>query len=77
MFYFAYNNYLTYAFPHDELDPIHCKGRGHDWSNPSNININDVLGDYSLSLIESLDTLVVTFIIENSNNPMSTMNEKF
>ena len=25
----------------------------------SNININDVLGDYSLALVDSLDTLVV------------------
>ncbi|VDN22843.1 unnamed protein product [Gongylonema pulchrum] len=59
MFYFAYENYMRHAFPMDELDPINCAGRGHDHLNPSNININDVLGDYSLSLIESLDTLVV------------------
>uniref|UniRef100_A0A914ZPD6 alpha-1,2-Mannosidase n=3 Tax=Parascaris univalens TaxID=6257 RepID=A0A914ZPD6_PARUN len=59
MFYFAYDNYVRHAFPLDELDPINCTGRGHDHANPSNININDVLGDYSLSLIESLDSLVV------------------
>uniref|UniRef100_A0A0N5AVG2 alpha-1,2-Mannosidase n=1 Tax=Syphacia muris TaxID=451379 RepID=A0A0N5AVG2_9BILA len=59
MFYFAYNNYIQHAFPMDELDPINCTGRGHDHLNPSNLNINDVLGDYSLSLIESLDSLVV------------------
>ncbi|VDK51519.1 unnamed protein product, partial [Cylicostephanus goldi] len=59
MFYFGYENYMEHAFPADELDPIHCTGRGHDHSNPSNININDVLGDYSLTLIDSLDTLVV------------------
>lgn len=59
MFYFGYDNYIKYAFPMDELDPIHCTGRGPDYQNPSNININDVLGDYSLSLIESLGTLAV------------------
>ncbi|VDM97699.1 unnamed protein product, partial [Thelazia callipaeda] len=59
MFYFAYENYIQHAFPKDELDPINCTGRGHDHLHPSNLNINDVLGDYSLSLIESLDTLVV------------------
>uniref|UniRef100_A0A1I7WEE9 alpha-1,2-Mannosidase n=1 Tax=Heterorhabditis bacteriophora TaxID=37862 RepID=A0A1I7WEE9_HETBA len=59
MFYFGYENYMSYAFPHDELDPIHCTGRGHDHANPENININDVLGDYSLTLIDSLDSLVV------------------
>ncbi|XGW26291.1 hypothetical protein V3C99_007144 [Haemonchus contortus] len=59
MFYFGYENYMSHAFPADELDPIHCAGRGHDHGNPANININDVLGDYSLTLIDSLDTLVV------------------
>lgn len=34
MFYWGYDNYMRYAFPADELDPIHCAGRGHDWANP-------------------------------------------
>ncbi|KAE9414995.1 hypothetical protein Angca_003426 [Angiostrongylus cantonensis] len=59
MFYFAYDSYMNFAYPADELDPIHCRGRGHDHDDPGNININDVLGDYSLTLIDSLDTLVV------------------
>lgn len=33
MFYFGYENYLKHAFPMDELDPIHCVGRGHDHVN--------------------------------------------
>uniref|UniRef100_A0A3P9MP29 alpha-1,2-Mannosidase n=1 Tax=Oryzias latipes TaxID=8090 RepID=A0A3P9MP29_ORYLA len=59
MFYFGYDNYMKYAFPEDELNPIDCKGRGPDALNPSNININDVLGNYSLTLIDTLDTLLV------------------
>lgn len=59
MFYFGYDNYMNFAFPKDELDPIHCTGRGPDHDNPSNININDVLGDYSLGLLESLGTLAI------------------
>ena len=59
MFTFGYDSYMQYAFPKDELDPIHCTGRGPDYQNPSNININDVLGDYSLTLIDSLGTLAV------------------
>ncbi|KAG2470788.1 ITPR1 protein, partial [Polypterus senegalus] len=59
MFYFGYDNYMKYAFPEDELNPIDCEGRGPDAKNPSNININDVLGNYSLTLIDALDTLVV------------------
>ncbi|XP_027859255.1 ER degradation-enhancing alpha-mannosidase-like protein 1 [Xiphophorus couchianus] len=59
MFYFGYENYMKYAFPEDELNPIDCEGRGPDVMNPSNININDVLGNYSLTLIDTLDTLLV------------------
>ncbi|XP_070559815.1 ER degradation-enhancing alpha-mannosidase-like protein 1 [Ptychodera flava] len=59
MFYFGYDNYMKHAFPKDELDPIHCTGRGPDKENPDNININDVLGDYALTLVDTLDTLAV------------------
>jgi mannosidase alpha-like ER degradation enhancer 1 len=50
-FLLSYNNYLEHAFPADELDPIYCRGRGHDHGNPANLNINDVLGDFSLTLV--------------------------
>lgn len=33
MFQFGYDNYMEHAYPHDELDPIHCAGRGHDYTN--------------------------------------------
>ncbi|XP_058024983.1 ER degradation-enhancing alpha-mannosidase-like protein 1 [Ahaetulla prasina] len=59
MFSFGYDNYMAHAFPQDELNPIHCRGRGPDRADPSNLNINDVLGNYSLTLIDALDTLAV------------------
>lgn len=34
MFYFGYDNYMKHAFPKDELNPIHCSGRGPDYDNP-------------------------------------------
>ncbi|XP_077915323.1 ER degradation-enhancing alpha-mannosidase-like protein 1 [Halichoerus grypus] len=57
MFVFGYDNYMAHAFPQDELNPIHCRGRGPDRGDPSNLNINDVLGNYSLTLVDALDTL--------------------
>jgi mannosidase alpha-like ER degradation enhancer 1 len=60
MFTFGYDSYMKYAFPLDELDPIHCTGRGPDYENPENININDVLGDYSLGTFGFFDTIVLT-----------------
>jgi mannosidase alpha-like ER degradation enhancer 1 len=59
MFEFGYDNYMKHAFPLDELDPIHCKGRGPDYLNPDNINVNDALGDYMLTLVDSLTSLAV------------------
>lgn len=58
MFDFSYQGYLEHAFPLDELDPIHCVGRGVH-PDPANINVNDVLGNYSLTLIDSLDTVAI------------------
>ena len=37
MFTFGYDSYMKFAFPMDELDPIHCKGKSlelfahHKW----------------------------------------------
>ncbi|VDO07850.1 unnamed protein product [Rodentolepis nana] len=59
MFAFGYHNYIKHAYPEDELDPIHCRGRGHDHTDPNNLNVNDVLGDYQLTLVDSLDSLVI------------------
>ncbi|KAJ7316979.1 hypothetical protein JRQ81_003141 [Phrynocephalus forsythii] len=59
MFAFGYDSYMEHAFPQDELNPIECRGRGPDRADPSNLNINDVLGNYSLTLIDALDTLAV------------------
>ncbi|KAK2504385.1 hypothetical protein MC885_003196 [Smutsia gigantea] len=59
MFVFGYDNYMAHAFPQDELNPIHCRGPEPDRGNPSNLNINDVLGNYSLMLVDALDTLAI------------------
>lgn len=75
MFYFGYDNYMRYAFPKDELNPIYCTGRGPDYDNPSNININDALGNYSLTLIDCLDTLVITGNISEFKNAVKLVLE--
>ncbi|KAI7898486.1 glycoside hydrolase [Cokeromyces recurvatus] len=59
MFNHGWNNYMQHAYPEDELNPFECKGRGSDKANPLNINVNDVLGDYSLTLVDTLDTLAI------------------
>lgn len=58
MFYHAYNNYLEHAYPADELMPLSCKGRWRTKEHNRG-DMDDVLGNYSLTLIDSMDTLVV------------------
>ncbi|VDP55615.1 unnamed protein product [Schistosoma mattheei] len=46
IFYHAYDNYLKYAYPLDELRPLSCDG-------------HDTWGSFSLTLVDALDTLVI------------------
>lgn len=55
MFYHGWNAYTQNAFPDDELRPLTCEGLSKDETDPTNIGINDVLGGYSVTLIDSLD----------------------
>ncbi|KAI9488463.1 glycoside hydrolase [Zychaea mexicana] len=52
------NDFLSSFFV-VQLNPILCNGRGSDKFNPTNININDILGDYSLTVVDTLDTLAI------------------
>lgn len=63
MFYHAYNSYMNNAFPADELMPLSCKGRYRDHG-PSLNDINDAFGNFSLTLIDSLDTLFIMGDVE-------------
>ena len=59
MFYHGFDNYMKYAFPEDELKPISCGPLTRDRANPAHIELNDALGNYSLTLIDSLSTLAI------------------
>ncbi|XP_068190579.1 ER degradation-enhancing alpha-mannosidase-like protein 3 isoform X2 [Antennarius striatus] len=58
MFDHAYGSYMKYAYPADELMPLSCKGRVRG-EEPNRGDIDDSLGKFSLTLIDTLDTLVV------------------
>lgn len=59
IFYHGYDNYMKHAFPEDELRPLTCGPLTRDRHNPAHIEVNDVLGNYSLTLIDSLSTLAI------------------
>ncbi|KFZ03770.1 hypothetical protein V502_10674 [Pseudogymnoascus sp. VKM F-4520 (FW-2644)] len=58
MFYHGFDNYMNIAFPEDELRPVSCTPLTRS-NNPRNIDLNDALGNYSLTLIDSLSTLAI------------------
>ncbi|CAN1753478.1 Alpha-mannosidase I MNS5 [Linum perenne] len=61
MFYHAYDNYMTYAFPHDELKPL-TKTYTDSLSELGNLRLEHLPQDYNgsaLTLIESLSSLVI------------------
>ncbi|KAL3425412.1 ER degradation-enhancing alpha-mannosidase-like protein 1 [Phlyctema vagabunda] len=59
MFYHGFDNYMDIAFPEDELRPVSCVPLTRDSKNPRHVELNDVLGNYSLTLIDSLSTLAI------------------
>ncbi|KAG4106553.1 glycoside hydrolase [Neocallimastix lanati (nom. inval.)] len=59
MIFHAFNGYMNYAFPSDELHPLACDGKDRDFENENNYGVNDILGNYTLTLIDSLDTLAI------------------
>ncbi|XP_029285896.1 ER degradation-enhancing alpha-mannosidase-like protein 3 isoform X1 [Cottoperca gobio] len=58
MFDHAYQNYMDHAYPADELMPLTCRGRVRGLE-PSRGDVDDALGMFSLTLIDTLDTLVL------------------
>ncbi|PWY77129.1 seven-hairpin glycosidase [Aspergillus heteromorphus CBS 117.55] len=59
MFYHGFENYIEHAFPEDELRPLSCRPLVRDRENPAHAELNDVLGNYSLTLIDSLSSLAI------------------
>lgn len=57
MFYHGYRNYMDHAFPWDELKPLSCEGRR--WDRRQRGDLDDVLGGYALTLVDSLDMVAV------------------
>lgn len=57
-FYHGYQAYMDNAYPADELMPLSCKGRWRG-SEVSRGDIDEALGNFSLTLVDSVDTLFI------------------
>eukprot|EP00039_Didymoeca_costata_P007976 m.106193 g.106193 ORF g.106193 m.106193 type:complete len:796 (-) comp13899_c0_seq1:126-2513(-) len=58
LFHHGFDAYMKYAYPADELMPLTCQGRVRGVTS-SRGDIDDALGRFSLTLVDTLDTLVV------------------
>lgn len=56
---FAIDSYMDHGFPFDEVRPISCVPNTRNWGDPNDINKNDVLGNLTITLFDSLTTLAV------------------
>uniref|UniRef100_A0A7S2DSX8 alpha-1,2-Mannosidase n=1 Tax=Octactis speculum TaxID=3111310 RepID=A0A7S2DSX8_9STRA len=53
----GFESYMTHAYPWDELKPLSCEGRR--WDRRERGTLDDSLGGYALTLIDSLSILAV------------------
>lgn len=56
-FFHSISSYMKYGFPHDEVMPLSCAPRMYN--NRSRGQLDDMLGGFMLTLIDSLDTFIV------------------
>jgi mannosidase alpha-like ER degradation enhancer 3 len=60
MFDHAFDSYITHGFPSDEVKPISCRKRIRKDPTIKNTDYREfILGNYSLTLVDALDSLVV------------------
>lgn len=59
LFYHGFNSYLEYGYPYDEVLPIACVPMKRRFDDPYDTNTNDVLGNFTTTLVDSFTTLAV------------------
>lgn len=59
LFYFAHDSYLTKGYPFDEVRPLSCVPKGRNFDDVEDTITNDVLGNFSATLIDSLTTIAI------------------
>ena len=66
---------MNHAFPEDELKPLSCKPQTRNKDNIADIGLNDVLGNYSVTLVDSLSTLAILASGDDGNDGQSPLKD--
>ncbi|GMM30841.1 alpha-1,2-mannosidase [Martiniozyma asiatica (nom. inval.)] len=59
LFNYAWGKYLQHGFPFDEVKPISCEPNYRDWYHHTHTVRNDVVGNFSATLFDAMDTFVI------------------
>ncbi len=59
LFYYGFNQYMKYGYPYDEVKPISCVPHRRNRRDYRETTRNDVLGNFTLTLLDNLDTFVI------------------
>lgn len=59
LIYFGIDKYLDVAYPADGIHPLSCTPEWRNFEDPEDFGTNDVMGNFSLTLIDSLTTVAV------------------
>lgn len=59
LFYYAFDRYMEYGYPYDEVKPISCVPHRRNRRDYKETARNDVMGNFTLTLLDNLDTFVI------------------
>ncbi|QID88185.1 alpha mannosidase-like protein [Saccharomyces pastorianus] len=59
LFYFGFDSYLEHGYPFDEVRPISCVPKKRNFEDLNDHVTNDILGNFTITLIDSLTTIAV------------------
>ncbi|CAH8528221.1 unnamed protein product [Heterobilharzia americana] len=74
MFLHAYYSYKNNAFPADELMPLSCRGR-YRWEGINRGDIDDALGNFSLTMLDGLDSLFLVGELDEFDSAVKSVVE--
>ncbi|KAH3674371.1 hypothetical protein WICMUC_003358 [Wickerhamomyces mucosus] len=76
LFNHGWNSYMDHAFPADEILPITCE-KYERVPDINDINRNDVLGNYSVTFLDTITTFAIMNDIESFENSIKIVKNEF
>lgn len=59
LFNYAWDKYMEFGYPYDEVCPLSCQPNKRDLKNQYNTVKNDALGNFSVTLFDAMDNFII------------------